>query len=281
MPHAARIAIALLVALALAPLAGCKARTDRALYGAGDGGTTFLENGSDRAIEVDCTLHLDQAVDGAWVPRGVQTLDACEVFLFNLHVASVLTFAPLGSEPLFDPDLSFSPLPLESIPLPPGGRIHSSFQAPEEPGQWRVRYAVGLGCGSSVFSALAHERDPECSFDHIVETPAFGVEEFCAPEECVEEPPSCRPDLPLDILTFADLSAHVELVSTDELDPVQPLVHLNSDPFDGPISLPVPLPRPIPFPFPTPAPECRRDLETTECRWVCDDSFPTPPPHGY
>ncbi len=232
-------------------------------------------------------------------PNNVQLITPVQVDAVELPS---LPLVPLAADPndglgasgdltIFVHPVEFPPR-LEEIRVAPDSSIRSGFIAPEEPGEYRIRYEVGYGCPDPtadpdrVVTLDGGDTLPECPFREPVKTPPFGVEEFCAVEECPVEAPVC-----LDPGEFPSRFVFDRRpVTADGIPPAtfnDQLLSIRPQP--GTIGFLPPgdvVTRPLPggpviFPFPVPVAECRRALDTGECRWVCDDATPIPPPRPY
>ncbi len=284
---AIRASRGLCLAAALLLTGACTAETDRALYGAGDGGSTTFNNGHSEAVVVDCTVLLDRAENGEWIEEETQELLGCGFFVFPPGPILPLVPLSLDAHTQNEPLDGFLPITLaEARKVDAGGSLTSGFRSPEAPGEWRLRYRIGARCEDDETPSL-----DDCEVRHVVETNAFGVEEFCPVEECEEEAPVCAG--PLDGVILPGTRGPVSVQSFNFHREVSQVFDVPGIDGFASITLETPgtvsfrgVPRqpitrlPIILPDP-PVAECRRDLDTGDCRWVCDDARPIPPDTGY
>jgi hypothetical protein len=137
-----------LTALGVSLLFACTAKVDEPRYAAGDGAVATLRNESGVTV---------------W-------LGGCSVFGFQKR-------EPTGWVDRGTPVVCF----WEGFAQPVGARElrQDHFQAPGEPGIWRLRYATGLGCAADrPLSAQS------CQSVGDVLTPTFEVVELCAAATC-------------------------------------------------------------------------------------------------
>ena len=138
-----------LVSLASAvSLLSCVVETDRDRYAAGDVGTVFFHNLlSTTAYLSGCSLYAFQHFAGdAWRDRGPGVVCVWEGF---------------------------------AHPVEPGESVRVEFRAPDEPGLWRLRVDVGLGCSPD--APLSREA---CSGLFVADSEPFEVQALCEPREC-------------------------------------------------------------------------------------------------
>jgi hypothetical protein len=132
-----------------AVLSGCFAETDRDRYAAGETGTTSFHNPSPAAslwLDGCSTFGLQRLEDGRWGPA------------VPAHVCVWAGFAQR---------------------VAPGAERAETFVAPEEPGTWRLLYAVGAGCREDRPLAPAH-----CRQIGEVATDPFEVVGLCEERAC-------------------------------------------------------------------------------------------------
>lgn len=145
MPPRVPTAFALAAGLALA---GCFADTDRARYAPGDEGTTTFHN---------------QSGATAW-------LDGCSAYGFERLAGD-----------RFEPAFPAVVCVWEGFAQPVAHGESRSFElfAPDEPGTWRLRYPVGVGCRAD--APLSEEH---CLATSGIESPPFEVVELCEEGAC-------------------------------------------------------------------------------------------------
>jgi hypothetical protein len=124
--------------LLAALLTACAPETDRAHYETGDVGRVTLRNETQLTVYLGGCGHFDQEqlVGEEWVSRGGDQVCVWEGF---------------------------------ADPVLPGEVVNEPFQA-REPGTWRLRYPVGVGC-----SASAPLGDPDCTWLGEVTSNEFEV----------------------------------------------------------------------------------------------------------
>ena len=133
--------------LALFPLS-CVVETDRDRYAVGDVGKAVFQNLlSTTAYLPGCSLYAFQLLAGdAWRDRGPGVVCVWEGF---------------------------------ARPVEPGESVRFEFYAPREPGFWRLRVEVGLGCSPDL--PLSREA---CSNLSATYSDPFQVQALCEPREC-------------------------------------------------------------------------------------------------
>jgi hypothetical protein len=128
--------------------ASCVAKTDRASYGPGDLGQTAFHNGSGAT---------------AW-------LDGCSAYHFERHDGRDWAWAGPAVVCVWE---GFAQ------PVEPGESVAFDLIAPSEPGVYRLRYDVGVGCHPE-----APLQPESCRAIGAVHTPEFRVVGLCEPSEC-------------------------------------------------------------------------------------------------
>jgi|GEM_PF-2445902 len=117
-------------------LAGCDVETDRVEYAVGESGVATFRNRAPWTLYLGGCAHFEyeKLVDGQWLPQGADV--AC-VWEGNAQ------------------------------PVRPGRAVEDPLRA-REPGTWRLRYAVGVGCSAT------HPLQ-RCDRVYAVTSPAFEV----------------------------------------------------------------------------------------------------------
>ena len=137
--------------LALAPLCfvlSCEVGTDRDRYAVGDAGTGVFRN------LLSTTVYLS----------------GCSVFAFEQLLGDVWRDGGPGVVCVWE---GFAG------PVEPGARASFAFRAPDEPGVWRLRVDVGIGCARD--GPLGRE---SCSDLFVTSSEPFEVQALCDPREC-------------------------------------------------------------------------------------------------
>jgi hypothetical protein len=129
-------------------LLSCVVVTDRDRYAAGDVGTAVFHNLLSTTVYLPgCSPYtFEQFAGDAWRDRGTDIFCVWEGF---------------------------------ALPVDPGENVRFGFYAPREPGLWRLRVVVGLGCSpGSPLSA--------CGSGNLSATvsESFEVQALCEPREC-------------------------------------------------------------------------------------------------
>jgi hypothetical protein len=129
-------------------LLSCVVETDRDRYAVGDVGTVSFHNRLSSTAYLDgCSVFAFQRLKGdAWHDRGPGVVCVWEGF---------------------------------ARPVEPGESVHIEFFAPDEPGVWRLRVDVGLGCSPD--GPLSREA---CSRLFAAHSEPFEVQSLCEPREC-------------------------------------------------------------------------------------------------
>jgi hypothetical protein len=109
------LAIGLAGTIASVLLSACTAQTDRQRYAIGDSGVASFSNHLDQTVYLGGCFPFvfEKLEEGDWISRGAP------VICFWEGVAQ---------------------------PVAPGEQIDTAFDAPREPGAWRLSYPVGLRC---------------------------------------------------------------------------------------------------------------------------------------
>jgi hypothetical protein len=141
---------------AAALLAACTPTTDRDRYGVGDTGSVTFHNQLATTLYLGGCGHFDyeKRVSGRWVPQSPDMVCVWEGF---------------------------------AEPVPPGTSVVDGFVA-REPGLWRLRYRVGVGCASGTPLSQCPTLRSIASNEFVVQTdePTACVVTGCSSHVCAE-----------------------------------------------------------------------------------------------
>jgi hypothetical protein len=143
------VQIGLVAFIPLALLSACSVETDRQIYVSGDEGMARFSNHLTQAVYLGgCFPFVFEKLEGSrWDSRGAPVMCVWEGL---------------------------------AQPVAPGERVDTAFNAPGEPGTWRLSYPVGLQCDPSQPLGDSH-----CAFTSSVPGAPFAVLGECQlPEGC-------------------------------------------------------------------------------------------------